>query len=70
MFKSSNSSQTPDRELMSLTDNEMELVSGGAINPYPIPKDRSNDDNGHYGSPANLALGAGGVYFGYRPQPS
>jgi len=63
MFKSSNSSQTPDRELRSLTDNEMELVSGGAINPNPIPRDSSD-------GPANLALGAGGVYFGYRPQPS
>ena len=35
MFKSPNSSQTSDRELRPLTDNEVELVSGGAINPDP-----------------------------------
>ena len=63
MFKLPSSGQTSDRELRSLTDDEMELVSGGAINPYPTPRDRSNDNNAHYGSPANLALGAGGVYF-------
>jgi hypothetical protein len=35
MFKLPNSSRTSDRELRSLTDDEMELVSGGAINPDP-----------------------------------
>ena len=39
MVKSSNSSQTSDRELRPLSDrplsdNELELVSGGAIQPY------------------------------------
>ena len=34
MFKFPNSSQTSDRELRSLSGNELELVSGGAINPY------------------------------------
>jgi hypothetical protein len=35
MLKSPNSSQTSDRDrdLTPLTDNEVELVSGGAINP-------------------------------------
>jgi len=37
MLKSPNSSQTSDRDrdLTPLTDNEVELVSGGAINPDP-----------------------------------
>jgi hypothetical protein len=37
MFKSPNSNQTSDRdrELRPLTNNELELVSGGAINPDP-----------------------------------
>jgi hypothetical protein len=56
MFKLPSSGQTSDRELRSLTDDEMELVSGGAINPYPTPRDTSNDANAHYDHPGGVVI--------------
>ena len=58
MLKSPNSSQTSDRDrdLTPLTDNEVELVSGGAINPNPVPRDPRNDDNTHYGHPGGVVI--------------
>jgi hypothetical protein len=60
MFKSPNGSRTSDRELRFLTDNELELVSGGAINEYgDASYDRmltklAGESGGGNASPANL----------------